>query len=244
MTGNEEPDVAGFDAQADELRQRLTSNSFFNALPEKLRKKLLKGRDAHLYPLEDLAERADVGRDIFRFLHILFSQHVHGLPLSFIEWGVTTRIAAEACPARSRRGTRRCACRSRRRYSPAHATSCTSFSLGCIRSRRPPGLPNEAPRRPSTPPPSGDRRSLAGQVHPVLCPQAGGRVRNCLGERGASSRYSNVDIRSVHHALMGREDFNKNRTHGKDETLLSGGLHRWTDGRLQRRSCLRFVIVG
>jgi hypothetical protein len=44
--------------------------------------------------------------------------------------------------------------------------------------------------------------------------------------------------------LMGREDFNKNRTHGKDETLLSGGLHRWTDGRLQRRSCLRLVIVG
>ncbi len=87
MTGRAAPDLDGFNTQADELRQRLTSNSFFTALPEKQQKKFLKGRDAYLYPLEDVAERAGVGRSTFKYLHVLFSQHVHGLPMSFYRMG-------------------------------------------------------------------------------------------------------------------------------------------------------------
>lgn len=87
MTGTEVADIAGLEAQAEELRQRLNSNAFFGALPEKQQRKFLKGRDAHLYPLEELAERADLGRGTFKFLHVLFSQHVHGLPMSFYRMG-------------------------------------------------------------------------------------------------------------------------------------------------------------
>jgi hypothetical protein len=87
MTGVDVPDVAGFAAQADEVRQRLNANTFFLALPEKQRNKFLKGRDAHLYSLEEIADRAGVGRGVFKFLHVLFSQHIHGLPMSFYRMG-------------------------------------------------------------------------------------------------------------------------------------------------------------
>ncbi|MCK1670412.1 DUF5677 domain-containing protein [Bradyrhizobium sp. 150] len=87
MTGAEVSDIASFSTQADEVRQRLNANNFFLALPEKQRNKFLKGRDAHLYPLEEIAERAGVGRGVFKYLHVLFSQHVHGLPMSFYRMG-------------------------------------------------------------------------------------------------------------------------------------------------------------
>lgn len=87
MTGKEVADLPSFNVQADELRGRLTANAFFSALPEKQQRKLLKGRDAHLFPLEELAERAGVGVGQFRYLHILFSQHIHSLPMSFYRMG-------------------------------------------------------------------------------------------------------------------------------------------------------------
>jgi hypothetical protein len=87
MTGAAIADIASLEAQAEELRGRLNSNAFFVALPEKQQRKFLRGRDSHLYPLEELAERAAVGRGTFKFLHILFSQHVHGLPMSFYRIG-------------------------------------------------------------------------------------------------------------------------------------------------------------
>jgi hypothetical protein len=80
-------DIAGFESQADELRARLTANPFFMAMPEKQRKKFLKGGDAYLFALEDIGVKAGVDRHTFRWLYKLLSSHVHGLPLSFYRMG-------------------------------------------------------------------------------------------------------------------------------------------------------------
>lgn len=78
--------VAGFDQQAEELRDRLKANNFFNSLPGG-QKKLLNGQTAYLMPLEDIAERAGLEKKTFRYLYTLLSSHVHSLPMSFYRMG-------------------------------------------------------------------------------------------------------------------------------------------------------------
>lgn len=79
--------VEGFAADAEMLRDRLRANSFFQALSPKRQAQLLKGEAAYLLPLEQLAERAGMGRNLYRFLQKLFSTHVHSLPMSFYRIG-------------------------------------------------------------------------------------------------------------------------------------------------------------
>ncbi len=78
-----ESQVKGFEKQAEELRARLMNNSFFTVLPEKLRNQLIKRRNAYLCSLEEIAVRASVDLQTFRWLYKLFSSQVHGLPMSF-----------------------------------------------------------------------------------------------------------------------------------------------------------------
>jgi hypothetical protein len=73
--------------QADELRDRLKSNANFAAMSEKRQRELLKGQKAYLMALEDIAEAAGIGREVYRFFNVLFSSHVHGLPMSFYRLG-------------------------------------------------------------------------------------------------------------------------------------------------------------
>lgn len=80
-------EVEGFKVQADELRGRLTSNPFFNALDAKRHKKLLHGQTAYLFSLEEIAEKAGIAANQFRWLYVLFSSHVHSLPMSFYRLG-------------------------------------------------------------------------------------------------------------------------------------------------------------
>lgn len=79
--------VAGFEVQAEELRERLRTNAFFQALDPKRHKKLLHGQTAYLFPLETLMEKAGMEVETFRMLYILFSTHVHALPMSFYRLG-------------------------------------------------------------------------------------------------------------------------------------------------------------
>jgi hypothetical protein len=79
--------VQAFAAQTDELRQRLHSNPYFQSLATGVQRKLLHGQTAYLSSLEDIAEHAGVEKDTFRLLYILFSSHVHGLPMSFYRIG-------------------------------------------------------------------------------------------------------------------------------------------------------------
>jgi hypothetical protein len=83
----DDQDIAAFEEQAEELRQRLLSNSFFMSLPEKQRNRFIKGGDAYLYALEDIAVKAGVEKKTFRWLYCLLSSHVHGLPMSFYRMG-------------------------------------------------------------------------------------------------------------------------------------------------------------
>lgn len=83
----DEDQVEGFKTQADELRERLTTNPFFETIDPKRRKKLLHGQTAYLAPLETIAERAGIDLWMFRFLYVLFSSHVHALPMSFYRIG-------------------------------------------------------------------------------------------------------------------------------------------------------------
>lgn len=79
--------VESFKEQAEELRDRLTSSPFFETIEPKQRKKLLHGQTAYLFPLEAIAESAGIERSVFQWLYILFSTHVHALPMSFYRLG-------------------------------------------------------------------------------------------------------------------------------------------------------------
>lgn len=76
--------VEGFKIQAEELRGRLLSKPFFQAIPEKRRNEFLKGKKALFLNQDEILIR--IGHDIpaFRFFYHFFSLHVHSLPASFL----------------------------------------------------------------------------------------------------------------------------------------------------------------
>lgn len=73
--------LAALRIQADELRERLKSNQHFKSLRNQ--KHLLNGQTAYLYPIEDLIGKANFDKATYRYLNILFSSSVHGLPMSY-----------------------------------------------------------------------------------------------------------------------------------------------------------------
>lgn len=70
-----------------DLAARIRSNSHFQSLDRGKQKKILRGTMAYLEPLEDIAEKAGIAKTHFRFFHVFFSTHVHGLPMSFYRIG-------------------------------------------------------------------------------------------------------------------------------------------------------------
>jgi len=80
-------EVTKLSQAADEIRDRLRGNAFFEILPEKKKKNALNGQSAYLFPLEDIAEKAGVEKTQFRWLYVLLSSHVHALPMSFYRIG-------------------------------------------------------------------------------------------------------------------------------------------------------------
>ncbi len=74
-------EVSAFQNHAELLRKRLRANRHFTQLKQQA--KLLNGQIAYLYPIEDLAEKAGIEKRTYRWLHVLFSSHVHGLPMSY-----------------------------------------------------------------------------------------------------------------------------------------------------------------
>lgn len=85
--GAEPSEIAGFDEQAEELRQRLLSNTYFQALAPGQQRKFLNGQTPYLFALEEIGERAGIEKPQFRWLYVLLSSHVHGLPMSFYRIG-------------------------------------------------------------------------------------------------------------------------------------------------------------
>jgi len=83
----DESQVEALREAAEELRSRLVANPFFVTIDKKLHKRLLHGQTAYLLPLEVIAERAGIDLRAFRWLYVLFSSHVHSLPMSFYRIG-------------------------------------------------------------------------------------------------------------------------------------------------------------
>lgn len=86
-TLEDEEQVRGLHEAAESIRSRLIANPFFATIDEKSRKRLLHGQTAFLFPLEVIAERAGIDLKTFRWLYVLFSSHVHALPMSFYRIG-------------------------------------------------------------------------------------------------------------------------------------------------------------
>jgi Family of unknown function (DUF5677) len=82
-------EVASLQAQAEEIRTRLRNNAYFQTLRHQAR--LLNGQAAYLYPVEQMMEGAGLEKSTYRFLNILFSSHVHGLPMSYYRMGMQER---------------------------------------------------------------------------------------------------------------------------------------------------------
>jgi hypothetical protein len=80
-------EVERLSQSAEEIRDRLRANFFFESLPDKKKKTALHGQSAYLFPLEDIAEKAGVEKAQFRWLYVLLSSHVHALPMSFFRIG-------------------------------------------------------------------------------------------------------------------------------------------------------------
>lgn len=100
-TGDSPEQVAGFDVQAEELRERIRANPFFQSLPAPKKKSLLHGQTAYLMPLEDIGERVGVEKARFRWLYVLLSSHVHGLPMSFYRIGAGDEERGRGLPSQT-----------------------------------------------------------------------------------------------------------------------------------------------
>ncbi|WFU62694.1 DUF5677 domain-containing protein [Bradyrhizobium brasilense] len=81
--------VAGLRAQAEEIRDRLKANPHFQTLRHQTR--LLNGQTAYLFAIEEMMERAGLDKPTYRLLNVLFSSHVHGLPMSYYRMGMQER---------------------------------------------------------------------------------------------------------------------------------------------------------
>lgn len=79
--------VSGLTQSAEELKERLRANPFFCRLADGQQRKLLNGQTAYLMSLEEIAERSGLDKESFRWMYVLFSSHVHALPMSFYRMG-------------------------------------------------------------------------------------------------------------------------------------------------------------
>lgn len=76
-------DLPRFEAQADELRGHLLSNTFFTGLPDKVRKKLLRGDRASMLSQDEILQRMGEFHQGTRGYYRFLSSHTHSFPLAF-----------------------------------------------------------------------------------------------------------------------------------------------------------------
>ena len=76
-------DIEGFEAQRDELCERIKGNDYFNSLPEKSQKNFLNGKYLTLENRDEILTKVGFKKNEFDALYDLWSQHIHILPMSF-----------------------------------------------------------------------------------------------------------------------------------------------------------------
>ena len=117
-----DPDqVAGLVVQAEELRDRLRGNQFFNSLDPKRHEKLLHGQTAYLLPLETVLERPGLPTETFRWLYVLFSTRGHALPMSFYRIGGDNQARGRGLPSPA---------------EESYSTLCLSLAIGLLVATR------------------------------------------------------------------------------------------------------------
>jgi hypothetical protein len=79
--------LPSFEAQAEELRDRLRKLQYFLALPEKQRNRFLKGDVALFLSQDEILARIGVEVKPFRAMYRFLSSHVHSHPLAFSRMG-------------------------------------------------------------------------------------------------------------------------------------------------------------
>ena len=89
--GSNPEELANFEKQADELRDRLQSNSHFKSLPLQVQKDCLKAKKLFLLSQDELLERIGFDATAFRALYILWSSHMHTFPVGFYRTGENDR---------------------------------------------------------------------------------------------------------------------------------------------------------
>jgi hypothetical protein len=82
-------DISELKIEAEKVRDELRANQHFLTLRHQ--QKLLNGGSAYLYPLEEVLERAGLEKSAYRFLNVVFSSHVHGLPMSYFRMAEENR---------------------------------------------------------------------------------------------------------------------------------------------------------
>ncbi len=76
-------DIAGFERQLEELKERLLTNKFFNALTAKTQKSCLSGKYLMIDNRDQMLGKIGMHISQTNAIYDLWSQHIHILPLSF-----------------------------------------------------------------------------------------------------------------------------------------------------------------
>ncbi len=78
-----DPQLAQFEAQADELRTDLSANPYFMLLPDRQRKRLLEGKLSCVLNRDEILRRMGEFKQQTRAYYKFLSSHVHSFPLAF-----------------------------------------------------------------------------------------------------------------------------------------------------------------
>lgn len=83
----QDSEVASLQDAMEGLVAKISENEYFQSLPAGKKKRIAQGKDAYLVPLEGVAVHVGMTLSEYRFFHVFFSTHVHGLPMSFYRIG-------------------------------------------------------------------------------------------------------------------------------------------------------------
>ena len=86
-----DPQLTGFAKQADELRNILQKNNYFQGLPEKLQKILLKGERSSILTQDEILTRMGQSTSTIRGYYRFLSSQSHPFPLGFYRTGENNR---------------------------------------------------------------------------------------------------------------------------------------------------------
>lgn len=88
---NVKENIDKYEKHAADLKLRLEKNKYFNSLPEKKKKELLKGRTSFIKTQDEIVTSMGIDKNNFRCLYEFLSHQIHSLPLSFYNMGEGNR---------------------------------------------------------------------------------------------------------------------------------------------------------